>query len=83
MSTDEQIREVLAQHASLAVDAAAVGAADNLYAIGMTSHASVRVMLALEDAFDVEIPDNFLRKETFESIASISELLSAICPVSS
>lgn len=83
MSTDEQIREVLAQHASLAVDAATVDAHDNLYSVGMTSHASVRVMLALEDAFDVEIPDRFLRKETFESIDAISELLREICPVSS
>lgn len=83
MSTDEQIREVLAQHASLSVDAATVGAHDNLYSIGMTSHASVRVMLALEDAFDVEIPDSYLRKETFESVDAISELLRAICPVPS
>ncbi|HEY5336493.1 MAG TPA: acyl carrier protein [Mycobacteriales bacterium] len=83
MSTDEQIREVLAQHASLAVDAATVGAHENLYSCGMTSHASVRVMLALEDTFDVEIPDSYLRKETFESVESISELLRAICPVPS
>jgi acyl carrier protein len=83
LSTEEQIREVLAQHASLAVDAATVGTHDNLYSRGMTSHASVRVMLALEDAFDVEIPDSHLRKETFESIDSISELMRAICPVPS
>ncbi|HEX7356064.1 MAG TPA: acyl carrier protein [Mycobacteriales bacterium] len=83
MSTEEQIRDVLAQHASLAVDATTVSAHDNLYSLGMTSHASVRVMLALEDAFDVEIPDSYLRKETFESVASIGELLRAICPVAS
>ena len=34
----------------------------DLYAAGMTSHASVNVMLALEDAFDIEFPDELLTK---------------------
>ena len=37
----------------------------------MTSHASVNVMLALEDEFDIEFPEAMLRKSTFESIAAI------------
>ena len=38
----------------------------------MTSHASVNVMLALEDAFDVEFPDEMLKRSVFESVASIA-----------
>ena len=38
-------------------------------------HFSVNVMLALEDAFDVEFPQQMLRKSTFESVASIKEAL--------
>ena len=37
----------------------------------MTSHASVNVMLALEDAFDFEFSEKMLKKSTFESIAAI------------
>jgi acyl carrier protein len=37
----------------------------------MTSHASVNVMLALEEAFDFEFPETMLKKSTFESIAAI------------
>ena len=37
----------------------------------MTSHASVNVMLALEDAFDIGFSENMLKKSTFESIAAI------------
>ncbi len=37
----------------------------------MTSHASVNVMLALEDAFDIEFAESMLKKSTFESIAAI------------
>jgi acyl carrier protein len=41
----------------------------------MTSHASVNVMLALEDAFDLEFPDRMLKRSVFESIASIRAAL--------
>jgi acyl carrier protein len=41
----------------------------------MTSHASVSVMLALEDAFEVEFPERMLRKGTFESIRSIQRAI--------
>ena len=43
----------------------------DLFDAGMTSHASVNVMLALEEAFDIEFPENMLKKSTFESIAAI------------
>jgi acyl carrier protein len=37
----------------------------------MTSHASVNVMLALEEGFDVEFPDRMLTRSVFASIDSI------------
>lgn len=72
---DDQIRAVLAEHGRLALDATALGDNDDLYQAGLTSHASVNVMLALEDAFDVEFPEHMLRKKTFESVASIRAAL--------
>jgi acyl carrier protein len=72
---DDQIRTVLAEHGRLAVDASTVGDNDDLYQAGLTSHASVNVMLALEDAFDVEFPEHMLRKKTFESVAAIRTAL--------
>ena len=41
----------------------------------MTSHASVNVMLALEDTFDIEFPESMLRKSTFESVTAIATAL--------
>ena len=41
----------------------------------MTSHASVNVMLALEDRFDIEFPDRMLNRSVFESIAAIERAL--------
>jgi acyl carrier protein len=67
----EQIRQIIGDHARLSVDVAALAPRDDLYQAGMTSHASVNVMLALEDHFDVEVPDRMLTRSVFESIASI------------
>lgn len=68
---DDQIRAVIAQHAQLAVAADALLDDADLYAVGMTSRASVSVMLALEDRFELEFPDRMLRRSVFGSIASI------------
>jgi acyl carrier protein len=67
----EEIRKIIAEHARLSVDAAGLAADADLYQAGMTSHASVNVMLALEDRFDVEFPDRMLTRDVFESIAAI------------
>jgi acyl carrier protein len=68
--TDE-IRAIVRDHARLAVDIDTLPDDADLYRAGMTSHASVNVMLALENAFDVEFPDHLLKRSVFESVASI------------
>ena len=47
----------------------------------MSSHASVNVMLALEDEFDVEFPERFLKRTTFESIENLSVALADLVHV--
>ncbi len=68
---DEQIRAVLAAHGRLSKEAASLSEQEDLYQAGMTSHASVNVMLGLEGAFDIEFPDQMLKRNVFMSIASI------------
>ena len=68
----DQIRDILAEHARMPVDPATLADNDDLYDSGMTSHASVQVMLGLEEAFDVEFPDSMLTRSVFGSIASIA-----------
>jgi acyl carrier protein len=71
----DQIRQILAEHARMPVDPATLSDNDDLYDSGMTSHASVQVMLGLEEAFDVEFPDAMLTRSVFGSIASISSAI--------
>ena len=75
---ETEIREILAEHARLPVDMASLDDAADLYQAGMTSHASVSVMLALEDAFDIEFPETMLRKSTFESVSAITAALTSL-----
>jgi acyl carrier protein len=69
---NEEIREILRQHARLSVDVDSLSPEADLFRAGMSSHASVNVMLALEDSFGVEFPDAMLKRTVFESIAAIS-----------
>ena len=74
----DSIRDTLRQHARLSVDVDALADEADLYQAGMTSHATVNVMLALEQAFDIEFPDQMLRRSVFESIASMHAALEQI-----
>jgi acyl carrier protein len=72
------VREIVKEHGRLSVDVDTLADDDSLYEAGMTSHASVNVMLALEDRFDVEFPDEMLKRSVFESVASISAALAQL-----
>ena len=78
MTVKDQIRGILAEHAKLATDIASVGDGDDLYAAGMTSHASVTVMLACEDEWDIEFPQQMLKKSTFASVDAIAAALAEL-----
>ena len=71
----ERIRDVIKNHARLPVDIAAVGDDMDLFEAGMTSHASVNLMLGLEAEFDVEFPDAMLKRSVFESVSAIERAL--------
>jgi acyl carrier protein len=76
--TQNQIREVLAAHGRMAADPREVDERADLYELGLTSHASVDVMLALEDAFDIEFPDEVLKKSTFASVHNIEQVVEGL-----
>jgi len=71
----DKIRQVIQEHGRLAVDVQTLGDQADLYQAGLTSHASVSLMLALETAFDVEFPDSMLKRSVFQSVSSIREAL--------
>lgn len=76
--TEARVRRVLAEHGQLGVEVAALESDADLYAAGMTSRASVNVMLGLEAEFQVEFPDSMLRRDVFESIGSITDAVALL-----
>jgi len=72
----EQIKQLLAQHARLLVDANQLEDDSDLYQAGLTSLSTVNLMLALEEHFDVEFLDRMLGRKTFGSIRALND---AIC----
>jgi acyl carrier protein len=68
-----EIRDILSQHGRMTVENLNEG--DDLHNAGLTSLATVAVMLALEDKFNVEFPDNMIGRRTFKSIESIAEAI--------
>ena len=72
------IRDVLAKFGQLPVSVDTLADDADLYAAGLSSFASVQLMLGLEEAFDIEFPDSMLNRKSFASIAAIDTTVKAI-----
>ena len=74
----EQIRQIISEVGELQVDVASLAEDDDLYKAGLTSFATVQVMLGLEQAFDIELPEHLLNRSTFSSMRMIEAALSQV-----
>jgi acyl carrier protein len=74
----QTIREILAKHGNLPVAIDEVADTADLYDAGLSSFASVQVMLALEEEFDTEFPEHLLNRKSFSSVDAIAAALSEI-----
>ena len=70
---NETIRGLLAKLGGLPVAVDQIADDADLYAAGLSSFASVQLMLGLEEAFDIEFPDNLLNRKSFASIVAIEK----------
>ena len=70
------IRDILSQHGRMPNQHLKEG--DDLFSAGLTSLATVAVMLALEDKFNVEFPDSMIGRRTFKSIETIAEAITQL-----
>jgi acyl carrier protein len=74
----DRIRQVIREHGHLPVDISTLDDETDLFQAGMTSHASVNLMLGLESAFDVEFPDAMLKRSVFQSVSAIKAALAQL-----
>jgi acyl carrier protein len=66
-----KVRELVSQHGRLSARMDQLSDTSDLYAAGLTSLATVGLMLALEEGFEIEFPDALLSRRTFTSIDSL------------
>jgi acyl carrier protein len=72
------IRRIVAQRGQLSVDVNSLEDDSDLYVAGLTSLATVNLMLALENHFDIEFPDSKLGRGTFGSLSAISQAVTEL-----
>ncbi len=75
LSIQDRVRQLLREQGSVPGDIDRLSPEADLYAAGLTSLASVNLMLALEQAFGLQLPDSALNRRTFASIGSITILV--------
>ncbi len=73
-----ELRQILTTCGRLSVPAETLADNDDLFAVGLDSLAIVNVMLALEETFDVELPDNMLNRRTFASIHALEAAVASL-----
>lgn len=74
----QKIRDILAKNGRLSTPVEQLANDSDLYNAGLTSLATVGVMLALEEEFNIEIPDSLLGRKTFQSIQSIADVVNQL-----
>ena len=73
-----EVRQVVSDAELLARPVSGLGDTDDLFDAGLTSYGSVRLMLALEERFDVEFPDAMLTRKTFATFAAMAEAVAVL-----
>ncbi|MDT7950868.1 MAG: acyl carrier protein [Acetobacteraceae bacterium] len=72
LSVEDTMRSLLAEVAHMRTDPTTLAATDDLFAAGLSSLATVDLMLAIEDRFELEFTSAWLNRRTFASIAALS-----------
>jgi acyl carrier protein len=72
------IRRIVARHGNLSVGAESLRDDTDLYLSGLSSLATVTVMLALENHFDIEFPDEKLGRMSFSSLEAIAAVVAEL-----
>lgn len=78
---DAQIRQILKTHARLGDVADTIADNGDLFEAGLDSLAIVNVMLAVEEQFDIELPDEMLSRQTFSTIATLRKAVEQMSTV--
>ncbi len=75
MSIEHRVKQVIIRTLSLEVDAEEIDDEDALFGggLGLNSMATIEIIVGLEEEFDIEVPDEELRVELFDSVQTMAD----------
>lgn len=75
MSIEHRVKQVIIRTLSLEVTPEEIDDEDALFGggLGLNSMATIELIVGLEEAFDLEVPDEDLRVELFESVKTMAD----------
>ena len=77
----EKIIKILDKYGRLVIETKDLKDNTDLYEVGLSSHASVNILLSLENEFGIEFPDDVLNKKMFSSINNLIEAVESVTAV--
>ncbi|CAD6553664.1 acyl carrier protein [Paraburkholderia metrosideri] len=72
------VRRILQETACLDVPVDTLTDHDDLFAAGLSSLGTIRVMMAIEEAFSIQIPDAMITHDLFQSIDALTNVITQI-----
>ena len=75
MSIEHRVKQVIIRTLSLEVDAEEIDDEGELFGggLGINSMATIEIIVGLEEEFGIEVPDEELRVELFDSVQTMAD----------
>jgi acyl carrier protein len=77
----DRVRTIIGSMNLLPVPIDSLSDQDSLFDAGMTSFGSVQLMLAVEEAFDIEFPNSLLTRKTFATVGGLTAAVEQLATV--
>ena len=80
MSVTHRVKEVIIRKLSLDVTPEEIGDEDPLFGggMGLNSMATIEIIVGLEEEFEIEVPDEDLRVELFDSVKTMADYVRGV-----
>ena len=79
-SVEDRIKGIIVETLDLEVDPEEIGSEDLLFGggIGLNSMATIEIIVGIEKAFEIQVPDEDLRVELFDSVQTMADYVRSV-----
>lgn len=75
-----EVKQVIVETLNLGIAPEEIGTEDQLFGggVGLNSMATIEIIVGIEQVFDIEVPDEDLRVELFDSVKTMSDYVCSV-----